>query len=173
MTTAARPLAEVVALGDDLLEGVRAFAVGVQRAGEGRLEAGQVEPALAVINAVRVAPGLLREPAVVLQGHVDPDGLGGPVLLAEGLLPRAADDRREQGGLRAVHVPHELREAVFVVEGVGLAGAFVLDVRLQAGVEERGVLQAAVEGLVIERRVAEDFRVGLERDLGAGGLRGA
>ena len=76
------------------------------------------------------------------------------------------------GLLGAVEVFDELGDAALRMERFFLAGALVGELDGQALVEVGQLAQAIFQGVVIEGGVVEDFRIGLEGDLGAGAVVG-
>ena len=75
-------LAEILAGGHQVLEDVLFLAVGVERAGQRRAEAGEVRAAVDGVDVVGVAVDVLGVLAAVLEGHLDLDAAGF-VLVAE------------------------------------------------------------------------------------------
>ncbi len=137
-----QPFAEIVAGGREVLEQVRLLAVGVQRARQGRAEAGDVRAAFGRVDVVdvrvhvlgvlgRVLHGDFEADAVVLAGDVDDVGVGR-------LRWRGSGARRTRG-CRA----RTGRRLAF-------AGALVAEDDLHAAVEERQLLQPAVQRVVVE-----------------------
>ena len=69
--------------------------------------------------------------------------------------------------LAGVEVAHELADAALGVEDVGLAGALVDALDVQALVEVGQLLETLLEGVVGEFQHLEDLLVGLEAHRGA------
>ena len=109
-------------------------------------------------DVVDVGVDVLGELAGVLHGDFQADAL---------VLAGDVDDVFVGRLAGAVEVLDELEDAALVVERFAVAGALVAEDDLHAAVEERQLLQAAVEDVVLELGVGEDLRVGLEGGLGA------
>ena len=105
------------------------------------------------------------EPGVPLEGDLD--------LLVVLLLLVVAHDR-EQRLLRGVDVGDEVADSALVAERllVGLVSPLVVDLDLEAPVEERHHLEPLDQGLEPEGDLVEDRRVGPEPDNGAGSTLG-
>ena len=157
-------LPDVVAGGDEILVEPGLLAVGVEGAGEGRPESGDVGPPLGRRDVVDVTVEVLGEFAGVLQGDVE----GDPLLLA--------DDRDHVGmdGIaRAVEPLDILDDAPLVAILLGLTTGGVGEDDPQAAVEEGQFLEATGEDVEGELRRRKDLRVGFERRLRAGARGGA
>ena len=151
-------LAAVVAAGDEVLVEVRLLAVGVDRAGDGGAEAGDVRAAFGRADVVHVGVDVLGELGGVLQGHFQAHAL---------VVAGDVDDVFVGRLAGAVEMLDELDDAALVVERFAVAGAIVAEDDFHAAVEEGQLLQAAVEDVVLEVGVGEDQRIGLEGGLGA------
>ena len=119
--------------------------------------------AVARVDAVREAHDGLGEAVVVLQGDLD-----------RGVLDDPRDVQRlvEDGVPRGVQVPDEAGDAAVEIEGDLAVGAFVDQLDFKAGVEISHLAQAGRQRGEVILVLAEDLRVGLERDRGAAGPHG-
>jgi len=144
----------VVVLGDILLP-----RVGVDGAGERRLEAAQVRPPLDRADVVRVGEERFRVAVVVLQGDLRVH----PLLLAV-----EVDDPLVEAGLVLVEVLDEGDDPAVVLEPDLLVAPLVLQGDLDPRVEEGELPEAHGEGVEVVVGDREDLAVRLEGDLGAG-----
>ena len=135
-------------------------AVGVDRAGERRAEAGEVRAALVRVDVVREGEDGLLIRGVPLHRDLDRPVVG-VVLEVDGLAVERV--------LVLVQVVDEVDDPALVVEGVLLAaGALVEELDLEAAGEERRLAHALGERRVVVGDLLEDLGVGRESDRGAG-----
>ncbi len=148
-----------------VLEEAEGFAGGVDGAGEGGFEAGEMGAAVDGVDVVGEGEDGLGVGVVVLEGdlHGDVVALG---LHVDGLLV--------EDGLALVEELDELGDAAGVLEGLGagfaglgVGGALVGEGDLDALVEEGELAEAVGEGVVVVFVDGEDGFVGQEVDLGA------
>jgi hypothetical protein len=138
--------------------------VGVERARQGALEAGEMGAALHGVDVVGEGEDRLGVSLVPLQRDLDLDGLFGA---------GERDHRRVDRRLGAVQVADELLDAAAVEEFVLLLRRLFLDDDANAAIEERELTQAMREEVKAEVHALEDLGVGLEGHLGAGLIAGA
>src|SRR5690606_5230269 len=157
--------ARVVAGGGllEILPELRLLRVAVDRAGERGLEAGQVGATLVRVDVVGEGEDALVVAIVPLQRDVQRHALA-----ARG----EEDGLLVQHRLRAVEELHEARDAAIELEVVLLAGALVLHLDAQAGVQERELTQTLGERVEVELEQLHDLGVGLEADPGPGAIGG-
>ncbi|KAF5038800.1 hypothetical protein DSECCO2_550550 [anaerobic digester metagenome] len=134
-----------------------ALDVGVDGAGQGRLEALQVGAAFAGADVVGEGVHVLLVPGRVLQGEVDAHALH---------LPGAADDAVD--AVVQVLVLDEERQAAVVLEHVAVLGLLVEELDLDAGIEVGELLEALGQHVVLEVELLEDLLVRPEAHQGAG-----
>src|SRR5690606_10514301 len=161
-----KAFARVVAGGGllEILPELRLLRVAVDGAGERGLEAGQVGATLVGVDVVGEGDDALVVAIVPLQRDVQ----------RHALAARREEDRLlVQHGLRAVEELHEARDAAVELEVVLLAGALVLQLDAQAGIEERELTQALGERVEGELEQIHDFGVGPEADAGPGAIGGS
>ena len=151
-------LAPVVAAGDlALLDQLGALREAVQRAGQRRAEGGQVRAALVGVDRVDERVHVLGVRAVVLDGHVH---------LERRVLGLDRDGRGVDDLLALVEVLGEGRDAALVLEVHLLLAPLPLvhQADAHAAGQERQLAQALGHRVEVEDHVAEDVRVGRERD---------
>ena len=146
-----------------VLEEVVLFAIGIKGARQGGAEAGQVRAAAGIVGVVGVAADAFLFAGGVLEGHLHADVVD-DLVDVEDLV---------KGLFRAVDPFDELGDAALVGEGFFAAGVAIGQLDRRALVEEGQLAQPVFERVVVERGVVEDFRVGMEGDLGAGAIAGA
>ena len=151
--------AEILARGHEVLEHVLFLAVGVERAGQRCAEAGNVRAPLDGADVVYVRVDILGVFAGVLHGDIETDAVE---------FALDVDDLGVQRFAGPIEILDELDDPALVAESLALVGPFVAEDDLHALVEERQLLQSAVERRVIELRLGKDLRIGLE-----GGFRAA
>ncbi len=154
-------LADVVARERDLLQLLReprVLRVGVDRPRERRLESFEVRAAVAVVDRVGERVDLLAVAVVPLQRDL-------AALLRSGVfLDLLEVDRlRVEGALVLVQVLDERGDAAGIFEVGRLVGALVLQVDLDAFVEEGLLAQALGERVEAELEHREDLVVGMKR----------
>ena len=130
-------LAEVVAAGHEVLEHVLLLAVVVERAGQGRAEAGDVRAAFDGVDVVDVGVDVLGVLGRVLHGDFVADAL---------VLAGDVDHVGVERLAGAVQVLDELDDAPLVVELSPSLIALVAEDDPHAAVEEGQFLQAACTG---------------------------
>src|SRR6185503_2648150 len=140
-------------LGEIVLRGV-----GVDRAGERRLEAGEMRAAFVRVDVVGEGVNRLGVAVVPLQRD-----LGIDAVTVAAHVDRLLVDRR----LVLVQVVDERNDAALVVELVRLPIALVVEGDDDAAVQERELAQALREDVEAEDGGLEHLGVGFERDLGA------
>ena len=169
-------LADVVTreIGVLLLEDVLLARVVVDDAGERRAEALEVHASLGGVDVVGEAHDGLGVGGVPLDGHLDLAHLLGVGVVG---LAGEVDGLLEAVGhlLTLVQELHKVHDAAGVAELLHARGelALVREGDLEVAVEERHLLQAVVQGVVVVDRGLEDLVVRPERRGGARGLGGA
>jgi hypothetical protein len=141
-----------------LLQETVGARVGVDRAGQGRLEADQVCTAFDGVDVVGEGVDVLRVAVVPLQRNLDLEVLA---------FTLEVDHLRMDRRLGAIEMLDELLDTALVVELMLLLRPLVVDEDAHTAVEEREFAQPLGEDVEAEVELLEDERVGLEGDLGA------
>ena len=139
-------------------------AVGIQYAGQGRLEARLVHAAFRRMDIVGEGHQRLVVAVVILDGD-----LRRAVALGAGEI----DDLLVERGLVPVDVGNELPDAALIAHGLGLLSARpgVADSDPQTGVQERLLPHTGVQRLIVVLQRVEHLRVRLKGHGGAGMVR--
>ncbi len=127
--------------------------ISVDGAREGALEAGDMGAAVHGVDAVSVAQDGLVVAIVMLHRDLDADVFLGVF---------EVDRHKVESLAGRVELLNVSRDASLEVEGVGFAGALILDDDGKALVEVGKFLEAPGDGLVAEFHTVEDGSVGLE-----------
>ena len=152
-----QPLAHVLALQRFrvLLEEAVGDGIGIDRAGEGGLEADQMGAALDRVDVVGEGVHALGVALVPLERDLDLEAVARAVEI---------DDIGVNRRLRLVQVLDERDDAAFVQELVRLLITLVVDGDVQTAVQERQLAQPLREDVEAEVHGLEDERVRLEGD---------
>ncbi len=168
-----KPLANVFAAGNEVLEDLFFLAVGVERAGQARAEAGEVRAALDGVDVVHEAVNVFGILGSVLERDLHGHLVEFALHARDVELAAEVDHLGVQRLAGAVEVADEFLDPLLVLEGVAGVGAKVAEDDLHAGVQEGQFLQPAMEHAVNELDVGENAPIGLEGGLGAGAVGGA
>ena len=150
-----QPLAHVVAGEIRLLlaERARLAGPGVQRARQGRAEAGDVRPAVHGVDVVREGDHVLGEPVVVLERHLDVRRVDEPLDI---------DRTAVQHVTPPVQVAHEARHAALEEEVLLAVDPLVAQADPEPLVQVRRLAQARRDRLPAEVEGLEHLGIGLE-----------
>jgi hypothetical protein len=157
-------LAKILASGlEVVLEKIVLLAVRVEGARQGGAEAGQVRAAAGVVGVVGIAADAFLVARGVLKGDFDADVIR---LLVD-------VENFVESFLGAVDPFDEFRDAARVGKSFFAACERIGQLDGRPLVEKGQLAQAIFQGVVIELGLLENFRVGVEGDLGAGAVAGA
>ena len=128
-----------------VLELAAGVGIGVDRAGERRLESRQMGSAIAVLDRIGETENVFLIPVVPLQGHFDP-------FFALAQIPRVLERDRlfVERGLVAILVFYKALNAARVAEGRLLVVTLIDEVDMNPAVQEREFTKPLSQGLVME-----------------------